>query len=129
MKRKNKSHPQPSGKPKISQSILEFAGEFIRMGETLEDRQNRVNAACSAWNMACNTPELREKHLLQYVKGYGKFNPDADAEQLADVRHDMEKLIERKIKMFPNDLRQVIGARIISEGGKERVEAVAATIQ
>jgi hypothetical protein len=40
----------------------------------------------------------------------------------------METLIARKLKMFPNDLRQVIGARIISEGGKERVEAVAATV-
>lgn len=120
--------PQSSTRPKISQSVLEFAGEFIRIGDMVEDRQNRLNAACSAWNMACNTPELREKHLNQYVKGYGKFNPDADAEDLANVRKDMETLIERKLKMFPSDLRQVIGARIISEGGKERVEAVAATL-
>jgi len=40
---------------------LEFAGDFIGFSNTLEDRQNRLNAACSAWNMACNTPELRKK--------------------------------------------------------------------
>jgi len=99
------------------------------LGGTLEDRENCLNAECSAWNMACNMPELREKHLAQYVQRYGNFTPEADADDLANVRKDMETLIERKLKMFPDDLRQVIGARIISEGGKERVEAVAATLQ
>ncbi len=130
-RKKNKDRqqrPQSSARPKISQSILEFAGEFIRMGDMLEDRQNRLNAACSAWNMACNTPELREEHLRQYVQRYGEFTPEANAEDLANVRKDMETLIGRKLKMFSNDLRQVIGASIISEGGKERVEAVAAKL-
>jgi hypothetical protein len=115
--------------PKISQSILEFAGDFIRMGDTPEDRQNRLTAACSAWNMACNTPELREKHLIQYVRRYGEFNPQAAAEDLAHIRKDMETLIGVKLKMFPNDLRQVMEAKIVSEGGKDRVEAVAAQLQ
>jgi hypothetical protein len=130
--KKNKDRqrrPPPSARSKISQSILEFAGDFIHMGDTLEDRQNRLNAACSAWNMACNTSELREQHLAQYVRGYGEFNPEADAEHLANVRKDMETLIEAKLKMFPHDLRQVIGARIINDGGKERVEAVAMRVQ
>lgn len=116
---------QSSARPKISQSLLEFAGDFIRIGNTLEDRQNRLTAACSAWNMACNTAELWKKHLDDYVRGYGKFNPDAHAKHLADVRKDMEKLIETKLKMFPNDLRQVVEAKIVSVDGGERVEAVA----
>jgi hypothetical protein len=121
--------PHSIAKPKISQSILEVAGDFIRMGKTLEDRQNRLNAACSAWNMACNTPELRKKHLDRYVRGYGEFNPDADAEHLANVRKDMEQLIDRKLKMFPNDLRQIVSARIVKAGAQERIEAAAATLQ
>ena len=125
MKRKKNRQQQP----KISESILAFAGDFILFGKTLEDRHARLTAACSAWNMACNTPELRKKHLDQYVRGYGKFTPDADAEHLANVRKDMETLIETKLKVFPNDLRQVIGARIISEGGKERIEAAAMRVQ
>ena len=125
MKRKRRlSHQTPSS-PKISKSLLDFAGEFIRMGDTLEDRQNRLNAACSAWNMACNTLEFRMKNLDQYVRGYGKFTPDADSEHLANVRKDMETLIETKLKMFPHDLRQVIEAKIVSVDGGERVDAVA----
>jgi hypothetical protein len=129
MMRKRKPDQKPSSpslpNPKLSQCLLAFAGEFIRMGGTLEDRQNRLNAACSAWNMACNTPELRMKHLDNYVRGYGEFNPDADAEHLANVRKDMETLIETKIEMFPSDLRQVADAKIVSVDGGERVEAVA----
>lgn len=133
MKRKKSKdrqpRPQSSARPKISQSIWEFAGDFIRVGGTAEDRHNRLNAACSAWNMACNTPELREKHLAHYVRGYKQFNPEADAGHLASIRKDMEALIARKLKMFPNDLRQIVAARIVSEGGKERIEAAAATFQ
>jgi hypothetical protein len=132
MKRKKnkggRSTPQPSGRPKISQSIWEFAGDFIRMGDTLEKRHSLLNAACSAWNLACNPPELREKQLRQYVKEYRKFNPSADEEELARVRSNMEKLIEQKLKMFPHDLRQIVGAQIINVGGQDRIEAVAATI-
>lgn len=97
------------------------------MGKTLEDRQNRLNAACSAWNMACNTPELRKKHLDQYVREYGAFNPK-DIEYLADVRRDMETLIGQKLKMFPHDLRQIVEARITREIGGERVDVVAARL-
>jgi len=131
-RKKNKDRqqgPQSTARPKISQSIWEFAGDFIRIGGTPEDRHNRLNAACSAWNMACNTPELREKHLAHYVRGYGQASPQADAGHLASIRKDMETLIAKTLKMFPNDLRQIIAARIVSEGGKERIEAAAASLQ
>lgn len=41
----------------------------------------------------------------------------------------METLIEMKLKMFPHDLRQVMGARIINVGGKDRIEAAAIGVQ
>lgn len=56
-------------KRKISEMIWEFAGDFIRMGETPEQRQSHLSAACSAWNIACN-PTALEKGLDQYVCEY-----------------------------------------------------------
>ena len=120
---------QSSARPKISQSLLEFAGEFIRMGETLEQRQSYLNAACSAWNIACNMPEVRKKSLDHYMREYQKFNPDADEEQLVGVRDNMERLIAVKLKMFPYDIRQVVDARIINVGGQDRIEAAAMTTE
>ena len=31
--------------------MWKFAGEFIKSGKTLEEKQNRLNAACTAWNI------------------------------------------------------------------------------
>jgi len=56
VKRKKKplqqsAHPGPP-KRKISEMIQEFAGDFIRLGKTPEDKQNYLNGACVAWNIA-----------------------------------------------------------------------------
>jgi hypothetical protein len=133
MKRKEnkdrQQHPQPSTRPKISEKIREFAGDFIRMGDTLEKRHCLLNAACSAWNIACNQPELRKKRLDQYVEEYRKLNPTADEREIDGVRSNMKMLIERKLEMFRHDLRQIVSARIIDVGGRDRIEAVAAKVR
>ena len=38
----------------------------------------------------------------------------------------MEKLIQKKLEMFPTDLRQIVGARIFKSGDKDRIEIVSA---
>ena len=43
----------PSPKRKMSEMISEIASTFIGIGKTAEDKQSRLTAACSAWNMAC----------------------------------------------------------------------------
>ena len=114
---------------KISELIWEFAGDFIRMGETPEERQSLLNAACSAWSIACNRPAMHNKLLDRYMQEYRQFNPGAAKEELAGVRSNMEKLIEKKLEMFPNDLRQIVGARIFKSGNKDRIEVVSARVQ
>ena len=37
--------------------VLDFAGDYIAMGEDIEDKQQYLNSAVNAWNIAC----LREK--------------------------------------------------------------------
>jgi hypothetical protein len=46
-KRRRIDTPQ---KRKVSEIIWEFAGDFIRMGDTLEEKHSLLNAACSAWS-------------------------------------------------------------------------------
>jgi hypothetical protein len=124
-KRRRIDAPQ---KRKMSEIIWKFAGDFIRMGDTLEEKQSLLNAACSAWSIACNSPDLRKKNLDDYMREYRRFNPGADEEELAGVRSNMEKLIETKLKMFPTDLRQIVGARIFPPGGKDRIETMSARV-
>ena len=40
----------------------------------------------------------------------------------------MEKLIQKKLEMFPNDLRQIVGARIFKSGDKDRIEIMSARV-
>jgi hypothetical protein len=40
----------------------------------------------------------------------------------------MEKLVEKKLKLFPRDLRQIVNARFVRVGDQERLEAAAITV-
>jgi len=124
-KRRRIDTPQ---KRKMSEIIWEFAGDFIRMGDTPEQKQSLLNAACSAWSIACDSPEVRKKNLDHYMREYLRFNPSADEEELAGVRSNMEELIQRKLEMSPNDLRKIVGARIFPSGGKDRIEIMSARV-
>ena len=114
-------------KRKISDMIWEFAGDFIRMADTVEERQSLLNAACSAWNMACN-PAALGKALDQYMREYQRFNSNADQTELAGVRSNMEKLTQKKLEMFPGDHRQIVGAQLVRVGDKDRIEVMSATV-
>ena len=113
---------------KMSEVIWEFAGDFISMGDTPEERESLLNAACSAWSIACNSPQTRKTILDQYIREYRRFNPDGDEQELAGVRSNIEKLIQKKLQMFPNDLRQIVGARIFKSGDKDRIEVMSARV-
>jgi hypothetical protein len=129
-RKKQKRQPVGSevpGKAKMSQQVWKSAGDFIRMGNTLEDRQSLLNAACSAWNIACDPPERRKASLDRYVVEYRRYNADADEVEMAGIRSNMEKLIAKKLGMFPADTRQIVGAQIVRMGGHERIDVASGT--
>ena len=121
--------PNKSTKRKMSEMISEMAAGFLGLGDTIDERQNRLNAACSAWNMACGSPEVRQRQLEQYKEGYLRFNPATSPGDLANILKDMELLIERKLTMFPDDKRQIVSARVVKVGNGYRIEVASATLQ
>ena len=82
--------PDNSPKRKMSETISEMAGGFIGVGKTAEEKQSRLNAAGSAWNMACGSPDVRQRQLEQYVEGYLRSNPATSPDDLAKIRKDMD---------------------------------------
>ncbi len=108
--------------------ISEMAIGFLSGGGTIGERENRLNAACSAWNMACASPEVRESQLAQYADSYRQFNPATSPSDLANIIKDMELLIERKLKLFPDDHRQIVNARVLKVGSEYRIEVASATL-
>jgi hypothetical protein len=121
-------HQDDSDSPthKMSELISEIGGAFISVGKTLAERQNRLTAVCSAWNMACASPEYRQQQLQQFADSYRRFNPYISQDELARIVTDMETLIERKLKMFPEDNRQIVDARVVPVGADFRIEVASA---
>ena len=112
----------PSPKRKMSEMISEMGAGFVGVGNTIGERQNRLNAACTAWNMACVSSEVRQRQLKQYGEDYLRFNPSTSPIDLANILKDMELLIERKLRMFPDDQRQIVSARVVMVGTGYRIE-------
>jgi hypothetical protein len=125
MRRKSKA----PGKRKISEMILEFAGDFIHAGATVEQRQVRLTAASSAWNIASNPPDQRQKLLDEFIAQYQRFNPRTDPVNAAAIRSDMEKLIQAKLRLFSADTRRIVSARLTRVGDSDRIETAAGTIK
>lgn len=109
--------------------IWEFAGEFIRSGRTLEEKQNRLNAACSAWNIAINPPSAWDRSLDQYVESYKSYNPELSDEEASEIRSTMAKLTENKLRLFPAIQKQIVGATITQVAGKDRINVVSARFE
>jgi len=116
-------------KRKMSEMISEMAIGFLGVGDTVGERQNRLNAACTAWNMACGLPEVRKRQLEQYTQGYLQHNPGTSPSDMFNIVKDMKSLIERKLKLFPDDRRQVADARVVKVGNEYRIEVASATLQ
>jgi hypothetical protein len=117
----------PSPNRKMSEMISEMAASFISGGKTPEEKHHRLTAACSAWNMACVSEEIRRQQLEQYVEGYRQNNPATSPGDLANVRKVMESLMERKLELFPDDKRQIVSARVVMVGKDYRIEVESAT--
>ena len=113
----------------MSEMISEMAVGFLAVGNTVGERENRLNATCTAWNMACASPKVRQRQLEQYGEGYLQYNPGTSPSDLANIIKDMELLIERKLELFPDDHRQIIDARVVKVGSEYRIEVASATLQ
>ncbi len=133
LKRKKKKKRCKTGisatPPKMSEMVLEFAGEYIRLGNTLEEKQNYLNSACTAWNMACNPPEVHNNSLDQYIDSIISYNTDITDENISARRSDMEILIENKLRLFPTQNRLIVEARITHKAGKDNITVISERVK
>lgn len=107
-------------KIKISEMVLKFAGDYISMGETIEEKQNFLNSACSAWNISLlSSPRKKSKEIRKYIKEYKKHNLDIDDQDCRDMKENLEKLISEKEKLFPNESTRIFRADVKLINGKE----------
>ena len=108
--------------PKISAMVVDFAGEYIGMGTTLEERQNRLRSACSAWNMACAPEQQRAEMLDNYLAEYRRWNPEADEEDCRAIREALELLIREKQRKYPGVIKQIVSCDLSVVNGQDHIQ-------
>lgn len=108
---------------KVSKMIEQFAADFISMGETAEERQNYLNSACTAWNIAVLPEHMRESAIRHVVADYKKSNPGID--DADEYLRNLRTLIAEKLRMFPDAKVGIVNAFLEHLGGtKYRLNVV-----
>ena len=108
-------------KNKISELIMGYAGDYILQGPDEFEKQQRLNTAVSAWNIACLDKIEREKGIKKYLKEYKKLNPEFNKKDLKEIQTDIKLLIELKIQKYPDVKVQVFDAQLVEKNGKAYV--------
>lgn len=108
-------------KIKISEMLLNFAGNYISMGEDIEEKQQYLNGVVSAWNIACLNEKDRERSIKKYMSEYRKLNPSQSKRDFRDVEENLRLLIKEKEKFYPEVRIQIVNAHIQEVDGKIHV--------
>ena len=116
-------------KLKVSGMVLGFAGDYIAMGEDIEEKQELLNGAVSAWNIACLGEKDRKSAIKRYMAEYRKLNPTQSKQDFRDVEEDLRILIKQKEKLYPEVRVQIADAHIQEIDGKDHAIVMSMSIE
>ena len=109
--------------------VLDFAGDYIAMGEDIEEKQQYLNSAVSAWNIACLDEKAQKRSIKKYIAEYRKLNPTQSKRDFRDVEEDIILLIKQKEKLYPEERVQIVDAHIQEINGKNHVTVASLNIK
>ena len=99
-----------NSKQKVSQMILDVAGQFILMVESEQERQTHLDIACAAWNISILPKNRRDKEYKKYFNNMKRILMDPELIRYFEM--DLNGLIDAKIDLFPNENRPIVSAKI-----------------
>lgn len=95
---------------KVSQMILDVAGQFILMVDSEEERQTHLDIACAACNISILPKNIRDEEYKKYFKKMKSLLNDPELIKYFEM--DLNGLIDAKIELFPNEKRPIVSAKI-----------------
>ena len=110
-----------TSKFKVSEMLMDVARDYIALGEDIEDKQQLLNGAASAWNIACLGKEKRVQAIKKYMRGYRKMNPHQTKQDYRDSEEDLKLLIKEKDRLYPGVKVQVAHVEVKEIGEKLHV--------
>ena len=119
--RMSKRLKKRASKSKVSEMLMDVAREYVAMGEDIEEKQQLLNGAASAWNIACLEKKERGRAIKKYIRKYKKINPHQTKQDYRDTEEDLMLLIKEKDRLFPDVKIQVAHAEVKEIGEKLHV--------
>jgi hypothetical protein len=101
-----------TSKAKVSEMLMDVARDYVSMGEDIEEKQQLLNGAASAWNIACLEGKERERAIKKYMRKYKKMNPHQTKQDYRDTEEDFMLLIKEKDSLYPDTKVQVANAEV-----------------
>jgi hypothetical protein len=108
-------------KPKVSEMLIDVARDYIAMGDDIEEKQQLLNSAASAWNIACLNQNERKRAIKKYVREYKKLNPAHSKQDYRDEEENIKLLIKEKDRLYPDVKVQIAHAEAQKIRGKLHV--------
>jgi hypothetical protein len=105
----------PPGFEKVSDMLAKLARPLIEQSKTKEEYKEVLHLAAIAWNAAL-LPEEERAGMLHEKKTAAGLGPTG-------IRL-MEKLIERKLALFPNERRPVLDIEVADLGGRFHLSVI-----
>jgi hypothetical protein len=120
------------GKPKqkkVSEMLLDVASEFLAMGEDILDKQQLLNAAVSAWNIASLKGDKKQQAIKNFLKDYRKLNPSFSKQDYKNEEENIYLLIRQKDKLYPGVNIQIVNAVIHEVNGQNHITVASAEMK
>jgi hypothetical protein len=116
-----------SKQKKVSEMLLDVAGNFLAIGENITEKQELLNGAVSAWNIACLKGDKRQQAIKKFMKEYKKLNPTF-TKNYKDEEENIRLLIRQKDELYPDVNVQIVNAIIHERDGQNHITVVSATM-
>lgn len=116
-------------KEKISEMVAHFSREYLALGEDVEHKQQLLNSAISAWNIASLGEKNREGAIKKYLEEWKRLNPTHEKDMLKGMEEDLRLLIKRKLELYPDIKKQIVNAHIQEMDGKNRITVASVTLK
>lgn len=89
----------------VSKMFGNYAEDYISLGNNIDEVRNYAQFACIAWNLSLY-PEPTMKENLQIIADeYENNNPETIKSD--HLKHDLEILINKKLKLYPEIKRLI----------------------
>ena len=109
---------------KASEMILNVAVGLIAMGDTLEEKQNYLNTACTAWNLSLLPENKRDEAIDNCIQEFRKYNVNVNDEECEDLKENYRIIINHKIRAYPNSKKHMAGANVEFVNGEYKINVM-----